>query len=95
MAAFNKLLRAQARPTSTASFSVAAFTTLIATVLVEPSASASNWSANEPHTFIRMASKSESETLTPLAPDAMKSTVSFVDVQPSESIRLYVRSVTR
>ena len=31
----------------------------------------------------------------PLAPDEMNKTVSFVDVQPSESIRLKVRSVAR
>ena len=31
----------------------------------------------------------------PLAPDAMNKTVSLVDVQPSESMRLNVRSVAR
>ena len=31
----------------------------------------------------------------PLAPDAMNKTVSLVDVQPSESMRLNVRSITR
>jgi hypothetical protein len=83
----NRLLRATERATSTASSSVAAPTTSIAMSCAEPSASRSSWPARSAHTCRTASSKAASSGAVPLAPDAMSSTVSLVDWQPSESSR--------
>ena len=69
--------------------------TVIETVLVDPSASAISCAASEPQISMRAASNSDSTSATPDAPLPIRSTVSLVDVQPSESMRLNVRSATR
>ena len=69
--------------------------TLIATVLVDPSASSINCAAKEPHISIKIASRSATLNSTPLAPEPISRTVSLVDMHPSESMRLKVRLHTR
>src|SRR6185295_2748972 len=51
-AVLTRLLRAMARPTSTASSSLAAFTTAIWMSFVDPSASDSNWAARSAHAAV-------------------------------------------
>ena len=84
----SRLLRAIARPTSTASSSLAAPVTSIATSLVAPSASASSWAARSAHTAARRRRRSRPASgVCPEAPAASRATVSLVDMQPSASSR--------
>ena len=90
----NRLLRATARATSTASSSVAAPTTSIRDVLARalgvgdqlPGQVGADRLDGRPRT-------SSAAGATPEAPEASSSTVSLVDMQPSESIRSKVRAV--
>jgi hypothetical protein len=89
----SRLLRDTARPASTASASVAALMTSIRMSLVAPSASAIRARARSAHTDSTAMASSTELGVTPLAPLASKRTLSFVDMQPSESTRSKVRDV--
>ena len=86
-AVLTRLLRATVRPTSTASSSLAAPTTSIATSFVAPSASARSCWARSWQAAVTAAVSSSAVGSIPDAPLASSSTVSLVDMQPSESIR--------
>src|SRR4051812_37706203 len=86
-AVLSRLFRAQARPAVSASRTLAAFRTVIAMSLVEPSASASSCIARSVAAAVSAAVNSSAVGVTPLAPLAMAMTVSLVDRQPSESTR--------
>ena len=86
-AVLTRLLRAIARPTSTASSSLAAPVTSIAMSLVEPSASARSCSARLSQTAVTAAVSSSGVGVMPEAPLARSRTVSLVDMHPSESSR--------
>ena len=86
-AALNRLLRATLRPTSTASASEAACSTVIAISWSAPSASLSSCIARSVQAWVSASAKSSIAGVTPLAPLAMIVTVSLVDMQPSESSR--------
>jgi hypothetical protein len=83
----NRLLRATLRPTSTASSSVAALSTVIAISWSAPSASRSSCIARSTQARVSASVKSGSDGVIPLAPLAITVTVSLVDMQPSESSR--------
>src|SRR4051812_10074914 len=89
----SRLLRATARPTSTASVSLAALRTSIVTNFDAPSASVTSWLHRSSLTRSTSCSRASAGRRTPLAPLASSSTVSFVDMQPSVSTRSNVRRV--
>ena len=92
MAHLSRLLRDTARPTSSASSSVAAPTTSISMSLDAPSASAMSCRARSAHTAVdRVCQRQLRRASTPDAPLASSNTVSLVDMQPSESMRSKVR----
>src|SRR4051795_9038067 len=82
-----RLLRAQARPAVSASWTDAAPRTVMAMSLVEPSASASSCIARSVAAAVSASVISSAVGATPLAPFARARTVSLVDRQPSESTR--------
>src|SRR4051794_15181855 len=86
-AVLSRLLRAQARPAVSASWTDAAPQTVMAMSLVEPSASASSCIARSVAAAVSASVISSAVGATPLAPFARARTVSLVDRQPSESTR--------
>ncbi len=95
MAHLSRLLRATERATVTASSTVAARVAVTAMLFVDPSASSTSCRARSAHTDSTAASRASSPGATPDAPDASSSTVSLVDMQPSESTRSNVVLVAR
>ena len=93
MAHFNKLFLAIDLPTFTASLSLFALITSIVITFVAPSASFINNEAKSDIKSCNCFSKFSLSGFIPLAPEDIKITVSLVEVQPSESIRLRVLSV--
>ena len=89
----SRLFRATLRPTVTASSSLAAPTTSMVTYLEAPSALRCSWRARSAQTSVSVLVKSRLSGLTPDAPLAISSTVSLVDMQPSESSRSKVTAV--
>ncbi|KIX78260.1 hypothetical protein SF23_07620 [Streptomyces sp. MBRL 10] len=87
MAHLSRLLRAMERPTSTASSSLSAPITSMRMSLLAPSASPISWRARSPQTLCTASANSSYAGTRPDAPDASSSTVSLVDMQPSESTR--------
>ncbi len=87
MAHLTRLLRATARPTVTASFSLAAPMTSMVIIFCAPSASSWSWRARSAHTSVSVTVNSPTSGRTPVAPLASSSTVSLVDMQPSVSSR--------
>ena len=83
----NRLLLATARPTSTASSSLAAPRTVIVMSCSDPSASESSSMVRSWQTARTASANSAAAGVTPAAPEAISSTVSLVDMQPSESSR--------
>ncbi len=75
------------RPTSTASPSVSAPTTSMRMSLLAPSASPISWRARSSQTVRTASAKASYAGTWPEAPEASSSTVSLVDMQPSESTR--------
>ncbi len=61
--------------------------------LLAPSASRTSWSARSAQTSRTAAARTPGPGVTPEAPDASRSTVSLVDMQPSESTRSKVTRV--
>ncbi len=92
-AALKRLLRATARPTSTASSSEAACTTSMAMTWEAPSAAACSCSARSAHTAVSAAWNAYASGTTPDAPLARSVTWSLADMQPSESRRSNVTRV--
>src|SRR3954463_3882467 len=86
-AVLSRLLRAHARPAVRASWTLAAFRTVIAMSLVEPSASASSCMARSVAAAVSASVNSSTVGVIPLAPLDSTMTVSLVDRQPSESTR--------
>jgi hypothetical protein len=95
IAHLTRLLRAMARPTSSASRTEAAPRTSTSTSWWAPSASVMSWRARLAHTLVSAAVSSATLTPMPEAPEAKATTVSLVDWQPSESIRSKVNAVAR
>src|SRR6185437_8179875 len=93
MAHLSRLFRATDRPTVTASASEAAPTTSMVIILFAPSASSWSCRARSAHTSVRARVNSVLSGATPLAPLAISSTVSLVDMQPSVSSRSNVVAV--
>jgi hypothetical protein len=89
----NRLLRATERATSSASSSLAAVRTSTAMSWCAPSASATSWRARLAHTSVTALVSSSRPAVTPDAPDASRTTVSLVDMHPSESTRSKVTAV--
>ncbi len=93
MAHLRRLLRATERPTSTASSSLAAPTTSMRISLLAPSASPMSCRARSAQTSWTASANSAYSGETSQAPEASSSTVSLVDMQPSESTRSKVERV--
>ena len=89
----NRLLRATERPTSTASVSEAAPTTSTAMSCSDPSASRMSCWARSWHTAVTAAVNASGDGEVPDAPPASRTTVSLVDMHPSESSRSKVTRV--
>ncbi len=89
----NRLLRATERPTSTASASEAAPTTSTAMSCSEPSASRTSCWARSWQTAVTAAVSASGDGVVPDAPPASRTTVSLVDMHPSESSRSKVTRV--
>ena len=87
MAHLTRLLRATARPTVTASCSLTAPMTSMVIIFCAPSASSWSWRARSAHTSVSVTVNSPRSGRTPVAPLAISSTVSLVDMQPSVSSR--------
>ena len=94
-AVLTRLSRAMTRAAATASSSVAAPVTVMATRLVTPSASACNCAQRSSHTRSTASSNSAWLGVISLAPDASSSTVSLVEQLPSTSRRSKVCAVAR
>lgn len=87
IAHLRRLLRAMERPTSTASSSLAAPTTSTLMSLLAPSASRISCWPRSSQTVRTASANSAYSGVTSEAPEASSSTVSLVDMQPSESTR--------
>src|SRR5450830_1010885 len=93
MAALNRFERVTERATVTAARSESAFTTMTAMSWLAPSASAIRARDSTAEASVTATVRAARDTSTPLAPEASRITVSFVDMQPSESIRSKVEAV--
>src|SRR5665811_2418189 len=83
IAALNRFDRVTARATATAACSESAPTTMTATSWLAPSASAIRARDRTAEASVTAEVSAARDTWTPLAPEASRITVSFVDMQPS------------
>src|SRR5690625_1942336 len=93
IAALTRLERAISRATASAAASVVAERTTTCTSWLAPSASATSWRARSALTARTASVSSRMSGATPLAPEAIRITVSLVDMQASESTRSKVAAV--